>query len=212
MVLRLPGVLRAERRLVRANGGFARLWAFAPWAAGTVRRTPMRITRASHADIEPLVALARRSFFDTYQDIDDHDAIREHCARHFTPARFASLLADETSCVLVATDDSGELAGYALVAVSEPPACVVGPAPVELARLYLAKQWIGRGVGAALMREVIREALRRGGQTLWLGVYEHNKRAMAFYERFGMKVVGTKLFEFGGEFFDDPVMAGPIGA
>jgi ribosomal protein S18 acetylase RimI-like enzyme len=56
------------------------------------------------------------------------------------------------------------------------------------------------------MRASIDEARRLGGSTLWLCVYERNPRAIAFYERFGMRVVGTKPWEWGGEIFQDPVM------
>jgi ribosomal protein S18 acetylase RimI-like enzyme len=56
------------------------------------------------------------------------------------------------------------------------------------------------------MLAAIEEARRLGGRTLWLGVYERNPRAIAFYRRFGMQVVGTKPWAWGGEVFQDPVM------
>jgi ribosomal protein S18 acetylase RimI-like enzyme len=168
----------------------------------------MRIIRASHADIDPLVALARRAFFDAYRETDDHAVIEEYCARAFTSERFESTLADLRAALLVARDaESGALVGYAQVGESHPPPCVVGPRPIELARLYLSREWIGRGVGSMLMREAVQAARQLDGHTLWLGVYERNPRAMAFYTRFGMKVVGTKPWEWGGEVFQDPVMA-----
>lgn len=178
----------------------------------------MRITEASHADIEPLVALARRSFFDAYRETDDHAVIDDYCARNFTRERFSSILVDPRSSLLVATDGAGDLVGYAHIAEVEPPPCVSGPHPIELVRLYLAQEWIGRGIGAVLMREAIAAARRLGGRTLWLGVYERNPRAIAFYGRFGMKRVGTKPWKWGGEVvgggevFQDPVLECAIDA
>lgn len=170
------------------------------------------IRRAAADDVTALAALAHRSFFDAYCATDDHAVIDEYCARHFTPERFAAILADHRSTLLVAPAEDGALAGYAQLTVSTPPRCVGGNAPVELVRLYLAREWIGRGLGAALMREAIAAAERLGGQTLWLGVYERNPRAIAFYERFGMRAVGTKPWEWGGEVFQDPVLERSIGA
>jgi ribosomal protein S18 acetylase RimI-like enzyme len=46
-----------------------------------------------------------------------------------------------------------------------------------------------------------------GGRTVWLGVYDRNVRAVAFYERQGFRQVGTREFEFGGRIYVDPVMA-----
>jgi ribosomal protein S18 acetylase RimI-like enzyme len=163
------------------------------------------IRRAVLDDVAALVPFARQSFFDAYCEIDDHDAIHDHSARHFTHERLAQAVLDPKTAVLLAHDDA--LAGYALVTESEPPACIEGPAPIELVRLYLAKDRIGRGLGARLMREVVDEALRRGGRTLWLGVYDRNERAIGFYQRFGMRIVGTKSFEWAGAVVEDPVMA-----
>ncbi|MEY3143469.1 MAG: hypothetical protein RLY21_1962 [Planctomycetota bacterium] len=165
---------------------------------------------ATTGDIAALVALARRSFFEAYCETDDHAVIEEYCARNFTGEGFASILADPRSRILLVDGDSNGLAGYAHVAASTPPSCVRGEHPIELVRLYLTREWIGRGVGAALLRDAIDEARRLGGRTLWLGVYERNQRAMAFYERFGMQVVGTKPWEWGGEVFQDPVMSRAI--
>ena len=167
----------------------------------------MHVRAATSRDLDELVALARRSFFDAYSETDDHEVIEGYCARAFTSERFESILADLRATLLIARDaESGALAGYAHVGDSHPPECVVGPRPIELARLYLAREWIGRGVGSILMREAVQAARQLGGRTLWLGVYERNPRAMAFYGRFGMKVVGTKPGEWGGEVFQDPVM------
>lgn len=164
------------------------------------------IRAATADDGAALVALARRSFFEAYCETDDHGVIDEYCTRNFTRERFASILADPRSRVLLADDGAGGLAGYAQLADSAPPGCVRGAHPIELVRLYLAREWIGRGLGAALMLKSIDEARRLGGRTLWLGVYERNERAMAFYTRFGMRVAGTKPWEWGGEIFQDPVM------
>ena len=171
-----------------------------------IRTEPISIRHAGVEDAAPLAALARRSFFEAYCETDDHAVIEDYCARNFTEERLAAIVADARSRVLVATDGAGRLVGYAHLAASTPPGCVRGSEPVELVRLYLGRESIGRGIGAALMQEAIGEARRMGGRTLWLGVYERNQRAMAFYGRFGMRVVGTKPWAWGGEVFQDPVM------
>lgn len=168
--------------------------------------TSLLVRPLCEADLDALVTLASRSFFDAYCETDDHAVIREYCSLNFTLEQFASVLADPKSRIIVATAGANDLVGYAHVCVSIPPPCVHGPSPVELSRIYLSKDWIGRGVGALLMRASIDQGIRLGGRTLWLGVYERNPRAMAFYRRFGMRVVGTKPWEWGGETFQDPVM------
>jgi ribosomal protein S18 acetylase RimI-like enzyme len=165
----------------------------------------MQIRTATSDDLEALVPCARRSFFDAYCDTDDHAVIDEYCARHFTRERFAAILGDPGSRLFVAREGDA-IAGYAQLSRSSPPSCVAGPAPFELVRLYLAKDRIGRGIGARLIGAAMDEARARGGRTIWLGVYERNERAIAFYTRFGFRFVGHTPFEWGGRWFDDPVM------
>jgi ribosomal protein S18 acetylase RimI-like enzyme len=62
-------------------------------------------------------------------------------------------------------------------------------------------------VAQLLMAECVAEARRRGGRTLWLGVWQENPRAIAFYRKAGFGVVGTTAFRLGSQVQDDHVMA-----
>lgn len=77
---------------------------------------------------------------------------------------------------------------------------VTGDKPIEVVRLYVSQASLGSGVGAALMQACIDEARRRGYKTLWLGVWEHNARAQAFYRKWNFTEIGTHIFQLG----DDP--------
>jgi len=172
--------------------------------------TPSLLIRDAGAqDVAPLVALARQSFRDAYREFDDPAELEDYVRQHFTPAHFEALLADAQSTLLVAQWD-GHLAGYAQLRWSAAPACVQGPAPIELCRLYLRHDAKGRGWGTALMQAVMARARQAGGRTLWLGVYRRNTHAREFYKRWGLADVGEKVFIFGGRPYADPVMAGPV--
>jgi GNAT superfamily N-acetyltransferase len=172
-------------------------------------RAPLQLRRATVDDAERLARLGARTFRDTYRGLDDPQDIEAYVGEHFTPARVAAQLRRPASVTLLA-QCGDEDAGYLQVAVSEAPACVEGPAPVELVRLYLREEWIGGGHGTRMMRAAEAEALRLQGRTLWLGVYEKNLRAVAFYRRCGFEQVGTHDFLFAGVVYADPVMAKPL--
>ncbi len=70
---------------------------------------------------------------------------------------------------------------------------------MRLHKLYVSAEALGTGVGAALMRAGIDWAGREGHETMWLGVWEHNHRARAFYERWGFRTVGTETFRLGSD-------------
>ena len=47
------------------------------------------------------------------------------------------------------------------------------------------------------MRRCLEEGRARGHDVLWLGVWEHNARARAFYARWGFVEVGEMRFLLG---------------
>lgn len=173
---------------------------------------PITIRPATLQDVEPLVELASNAFRDAYRLLDDPAELDAYVAEAFTPETFTAIVQDPASVLLVALaeDGSGQYVGYAHVAHSEPPPCVTGEAPVELARLYLRQGVVGKGYGAALMHAVHAVARKAGCKTIWLGVYDRNEVARTFYKRWGFVDVGTKDFMFGGVAYADPVMAAAV--
>lgn len=167
------------------------------------------LRRASVEDARALAAFASKAFSDTYGGMDDPGDIADYVAEHFNVEAIAKVIVDTIAITLLAEID-GELVGYAVLKSAGAPACVTGTHPIELARFYLGKGFIGRGIGSRLMLLIHGEALRLGARTLWLSVYERNIRAVRFYERFGFTKVGGKEFLFGGRLYIDPVYSAPV--
>ena len=71
--------------------------------------------------------------------------------------------------------------------------------PMEIARLYVSKDAIGKGIGKLLMQESISIAKQRGKSLIWLGVWEHNKRAIDFYTKWGFEKFATHFFKLGDD-------------
>ncbi len=103
----------------------------------------------------------------------------------------ASEIDDPQLDTLLAIDDGGSFAGFAQLQAERAPACVATHKPVELKRFYVDKPWQGRGLARELMAAVEREARARGARELWLGVWERNERAQAFYRKCGFRAGGN---------------------
>ncbi len=88
---------------------------------------------------------------------------------------------------------------------------MTGPAPVELARFYVDRPWHGRGLAQRLMAAVVDAAIQLGGQTLWLGVWEQNPRAIAFYAKSGFLDAGSTDFFVGPDRQTDRVLVTAVG-
>lgn len=172
--------------------------------------TGCRIRRGEAHDAAILAELGARTFSETFLEHNNPADIAAFVADTYGPDKQAAELADPATIILVAELD-GEAVGFAKLHAGPAPACVVGPAPIELARLYVARDQIGRGVGEALMRKVVEEAEGAGHATLWLGVWERNERAQRFYRRWQLEAVGAHVFVVGSDPQTDLVMSRGIG-
>ena len=148
------------------------------------------------ADAPALAELAARTFRETFAADNRPEDLAMHIDRSYGIPQQRRELMDPAIATLLAEVD-GHLAGYAQLKEGPAPSCVTGDAPIELSRFYVAQPWHGRGVAQAMMRAVNSEANRRGARTLWLGVWERNERARAFYEKTGFTDVGCHIFMVG---------------
>lgn len=164
------------------------------------------IRRATDDDAPRLAEFARRTFIETFAPDNTADDMALHVAKSFGAAIQLSEIRDAAMTTLLAELGS-TMAGFAQVREGPPPACVTGDAPVELLRFYVDRPFHGRGVAQALMNAVDHVARQLGGRTLWLGVWERNPRAIAFYSKCGFVDVGAHAFIFGTDEQTDRVMA-----
>ena len=156
------------------------------------------VRRADPADAGLLAELGARTFSETFAADNAPEDVAAYLAASFNLARQTAELNDPASTFLIA-EVGGLAAGYARLHAGEPAEGVEGPKPVELVRLYVSREWLGRGVGEALMRACVDAARRAGHETIWLGVWERNGRAQAFYRKWNFRAVGEHVFQLGSD-------------
>ena len=157
------------------------------------------VRRGNLRDAGLLAELGARTFNETFAADNTPDNMAAYLTSAFSPAQQGAELADPRSTFQIAEID-GVAVGYAMIRSGNVLDGVTGDKPIELVRLYVSRESLGSGVGAALMQACIAEAKQSGYKTLWLGVWEHNPRARAFYRKWNFHEVGTHVFQLG----DDP--------
>lgn len=167
--------------------------------------------RLATADDAPALAAAGRAFFlDTFGPANRPEDMEDYLAHAFSESRQRAELTESGARVLVATASDGEIIGYVHVRLgAAPPETSSAPAgrSAEIARLYADRRWHGRGLGAALMDAALGTAVQWGAELLWLGVWERNPRAIAFYAKYGFVDVGEQEFLLGSDRQRDRIMA-----
>jgi GNAT superfamily N-acetyltransferase len=165
----------------------------------------VNIRLATVSDAEVLAELARRTFHDTFAATNDPGDMALYLSRAYGIEQQTRELADRDITTLL-VEDSGETIAYAQLRAGDLPECVTGANPIELWRFYVSGEWHGRGVAMPLMDRVKAAARERGAKTLWLGVWERNDRAHAFYVKCGFADAGEHIFLFGTDPQTDLVM------
>ncbi|HEU0277108.1 MAG TPA: GNAT family N-acetyltransferase [Rhodanobacteraceae bacterium] len=170
-------------------------------------RDPPRIRVAADADADVLATLGAQTFRGTFAGANSIEDMNAYVRTSFSSAGVLAELADARNTFLLAfIGEAGPPTGYAKLRAGTVDPGVTGPDPIELQRLYVDRRSIGQGIGAALMRASLHAAWSAGFRTLWLGVWEHNPRALSFYERWGFRTVGDHVFRLGSDDQRDLIM------
>jgi diamine N-acetyltransferase len=171
----------------------------------SMKNSSIYIRTANSSDAILLSEFGAKTFSDSFAADNRAEDMQAYLAAAFSPEKQAEEVADPASLFLIA-EIEGVTAGYARLLEGSYPEVVTGSRPIELVRIYAGKEWIGHGVGAALMEACLQEASQRGCDMIWLGVWERNERALAFYRKWGFQAVGKQTFLLGSDLQTDVVM------
>jgi ribosomal protein S18 acetylase RimI-like enzyme len=165
------------------------------------------VRRALVEDIPALADLAARSFRDAFEADNNAKDIEDYVSSSLTIERIRNEFNDAGNIFLIACrGDHTAPIGYAKLCTTSEDLSINDQNRIEIERIYADKAEIGRGVGAALMRTCLDMAEDLKCQTIWLGVWERNERAIRFYERWGFATVGVRQFALGSDLQKDKVM------
>ena len=161
----------------------------------------MIIRRATPSDAATLASISLRTFVDTFAPHNTAADMESYTSVAFTEEKQRREIESEGSVTLLGEQD-GDTIAYAQVRIT--PGAPHGD--VELARFYVDQPLHGRGIAQTLMDAVEAHARALGGTRLWLGVWEHNLRAIAFYRKCGFIQRGAQPFLLGTDLQTDLVM------
>src|SRR5215203_3340073 len=160
----------------------------------------IQIRQAVVEDATILTDLAYKTFWDAFAHHPKNapDDLNHYMRQAFRIEQVTAELADPKNVFLVAEID-GELAGYSKIVFDNIEPGITAEKPVELVRLYSHQKFLGQGVGQTLMDACIERARTAGCDVMWLGVWEYNPRAKAFYEKYEFREVGKHVFQLGSD-------------
>lgn len=123
----------------------------------------------------------------------------------FSPEIQEAELADP-ACVFWLVSEAGTVVGYTKLHSGLFLNCLTTQKALKISRLYVLKQFWGKGIGTQLLNEINQYAQEKGFESLWLTVWDQNPGAIKLYQKLGFKIVGDEDFILGQDVQHDFIM------
>ncbi|MCP8970114.1 GNAT family N-acetyltransferase [Ectobacillus ponti] len=163
------------------------------------------ITKCTLADVHTLQALSYETFGETFREQNSPENMAAYLERAFNLQQLEKELSDSSSQFFLAYVD-GEAAGYLKVNIGDAQSEKMGEESLEVERIYVKRSFQKHGLGKELLHQALEVARACGKTKIWLGVWEKNENAIAFYKRMGFVQTGAHSFYMGDEEQTDYIM------
>ena len=158
----------------------------------------IHIRTADSADAEQVALIAEKIFRETFAAFNTKKDMDEYCKENYGAEIQKREIADADKCTLVCEADN-KIAGYAQINWTGVFSGIHDMPQAEIQRVYVAKDLHGTGAAQELMKAVLDTIRQRNIRHVWLGVWEKNPRAIAFYKKFGFAEAGEHVFVLGSD-------------
>lgn len=163
------------------------------------------LIRCQIEDVEILLNLAAQTFSDTFAAMNTPETMAAYLTEAFTREKFLDELSDPHSQFYFLLAD-GNLAGYIKMNDTDAQSDLQDAQALEIERIYVLRDFQGQGLGSVMIEFALQIACDMGKSSVWLGVWQKNLSAIAFYQKMGFKIVGEHSFRMGEELQSDWVM------
>lgn len=165
----------------------------------------LTIQRANEVDLEDLQSISIRTFYQAFEKFNTADDMRLYLENCLSIEQLNKELETEASSFFLAKID-GETIGYIKLNYGNSTHNDQKGPGLEIERIYVLKEFHGTGIGQELYAFAIEKANEIHATHIWLGVWEHNPRAIRFYEKLGFEPFGTQQFILGKDIQTDILM------
>lgn len=167
--------------------------------------TEISIQPVQPNEIAKLAEIGRQTFIDTFASGNSPDDLSDYLELAFSTSQLGREMEDVGSSFYFATVD-GEIAGYLKLNVGDAQTEKVEGLGLEIERIYVDARMHRKGIGKALFEFALKVAKKLEVDTVWLGVWEENLKAIEFYERLGFVPFGEHEFTIGKDIQRDILM------
>jgi ribosomal protein S18 acetylase RimI-like enzyme len=147
-------------------------------------------------DLDTLLKISKDTFFETFAKDNSIEDTEKYLKTHLNINKLKQELQNKNSKFYFCYHQS-EVVGYLKVNINEAQTEPLLPDALEIERIYILNKFHGHGLGYLLMNKSIQIAKDLSIKEIWLGVWEHNIKALKFYNKLGFNQFSQHVFKLG---------------
>src|SRR4030095_16658034 len=165
----------------------------------------IKIRPAGINDSEIIADVGSRSFQDAFGMRNSPEDMQKYLSEKFSLENIIKEISDVNAKFFIAYFNEIP-AGYLKLVKSDVPEEIKSRNSLELQRIYVLKQYYDKKVGKELMQLCFDYAIDNDFDSVWLGVWQLNDKAVEFYKRWGFEIRGIRNFMLGNDLKEDYLM------
>ena len=163
------------------------------------------IKRVTTNELIPLKEISIKTFVETFGKDNSPEETKKYIDTNFSDEQMLKEINTKGSIFFIAYLNNKPVA-YLKINIGEAQTEKQGNDSLEIQRIYVLSECKGKRIGSLLMKIAEEEAAKFKCKRVWLGVWEHNDGALAFYGKKGYKRFSEHVFMYGNEAQTDYLM------
>jgi len=163
------------------------------------------VKKCNEEDLLKLQEISYETFYETFKYENSPENMNAYLERAFNLKQLENELSNRSSQFFFAYFNN-QVAGYVKINSSDAQSEKMGDDSLEVERIYIRSQFQKHGLGKYLINKAIEIAVKENKRIIWLGVWEKNENAIAFYKKMGFVQTGAHSFYMGDEEQTDFIM------
>jgi diamine N-acetyltransferase len=165
----------------------------------------INIRQCNLEDLHKLQEISYETFNETFKEQNSLENVNAYLVKAFNFKQLEKELSNSSSQFFF-VNFNNEVAGYLKVNTDDAQTEEMGDESLEIERIYIKNQFQKLGLGKYLLNKATDIGMERNKKKIWLGVWEKNENAIAFYKRMGFVQSGSHSFYMGDEEQTDCIM------
>lgn len=149
-------------------------------------------------DLAAIQQIGRQTYMETFEAYNTEKNMTDYLDAAFADSKIRTELENPHSEFYLLEKD-GDVAAYLKINQYDAQTEPMEDTDLEIERIYVLQKFQKHGLGKRLYVTALERAKALGKTRMWLGVWENNHNALAFYNKMGFERIGEHSFFMGDD-------------